>query len=65
MMIMTSAIAISIAYTRHQLTYASHYFGIASGIVSAAFGTFLVYRIGFADGLFMAHTLDSPVDDAH
>jgi hypothetical protein len=29
--------------------------GIASGLLSVGFGLFLVYQIGFVDGLFTAH----------
>ena len=55
MMMMTSAMAIPIAYTGNRFTCASRYLGLASGIASTAFGMFLVYQIGFVDGLFTAH----------
>jgi high-affinity nickel-transport protein len=32
-----------------------HYFGIASGMVSLCFGSFLVYQLGFLGGLFTSH----------
>jgi high-affinity nickel-transport protein len=54
MMLMTSAIALPIAYTGSRFTRAGNYLGIFSGVVSTAFGMFLVYQIGLVDGLFRA-----------
>jgi ABC-type nickel/cobalt efflux system permease component RcnA len=55
MMLMTSAMAIPVAYTGNHFEAASRYLSPISGIVSTAFGFFLVYQIGFVDGLFRAH----------
>jgi high-affinity nickel-transport protein len=33
----------------------SHRLGLASGLLSLAFGILLVYQIGFASGLFTSH----------
>ena len=54
MMLMTSAIALPIAYTGNRFARAGNYMGVASGIVSTAFGVFLIYQIGLVDGLFTA-----------
>jgi hypothetical protein len=52
MMLMTSAIALPIAGNR--FARVGNYTGVASGIVSTAFGVFLIYQIGLVDGLFTA-----------
>ncbi len=49
MMLMTTAMAIPVALTGKQ---SSRYLTFASGLVSICFGLFLVYQIGFVDGLF-------------
>lgn len=54
MMLMTSAVAIPVAYTGKHFEAAAKYLSPISGIVSTAFGLFLVYQIGFVDGLFRA-----------
>ncbi len=56
MMLMTSALALPIAYTGNRFARAGNYIGIASGIVSTTFGVFLIYQIGLVDGLFTAQT---------
>ena len=52
MMLMTSAMAIPIAYTGKHSEVAGRYLSPISGIVSIGFGLLLVYHIGFVDGLF-------------
>ncbi len=54
MMLMTTAIAIPVAYTGKHFAVAGGYLSPISGIVSTGFGLFLVYQIGFVDGLFKA-----------
>jgi ABC-type nickel/cobalt efflux system permease component RcnA len=54
MILMTSAMAIPVAYTGRHSKVAGKYLSPISGIVSTAFGLFLVYHIGFVDGLFKA-----------
>ena len=54
MMLMTTVIAVPIAYTGNRFTRAGNYLGVASGVVSTAFGVFLIYQIGLVDGLFRA-----------
>ncbi len=64
MMLMTTAIALPIAYTGNRFARAGNYLGVASGIVSTAFGMFLIYQIGLVDGLFTrTGALDSPLDN--
>ena len=52
MMLMTTAIAVPMALTGKN---SSRYLTFASGVVSIGFGLFLVYQIGFVDGLFTSH----------
>jgi high-affinity nickel-transport protein len=54
MMLMTTVIALPVAYTGNRFTRAGNYLGVFSGVVSTAFGMFLVYQIGLVDGLFRA-----------
>jgi high-affinity nickel-transport protein len=54
MMMMTSAMALPVAYTGKHFGAASRYLSPISGLASTGFGLFLVYRIGFVDGLFKA-----------
>jgi high-affinity nickel-transport protein len=53
MMLMTSAMALPVAYAGNHQQVAT-YIAPISGIVSTGFGLFLVYQIGFIDGLFKA-----------
>jgi ABC-type nickel/cobalt efflux system permease component RcnA len=52
MMLITAASALPFTYTPRQFSQVNRYLAVASGVVSVAFGVFLVYRIGFVDGLF-------------
>lgn len=54
MMLMTSAMAIPVVYTGRNFAAAGRYLAPISGVVSMAFGLFLVYQIGIVDGLFRA-----------
>ena len=54
MMLMTSAMAIPVVYTGRNFAAAGRYLAPISGVVSMAFGFFLVYQIGIVDGLFRA-----------
>jgi len=60
MMCMTAAIALPFAFAGHRFTNLSRYFGVASGMVSLCFGTFLVYQLGFLGGLFTSHPQWTP-----
>lgn len=57
MMLMTTAMAIPMALTGMRWT---KYLTVASGLVSVCFGLFLVYQIGFVDGLFTSHVHWTP-----
>jgi high-affinity nickel-transport protein len=52
MMLMTSAISIPLIYTGKHFLKVNRRLTAISGLASVAFGIFLVYRIGFVDGLF-------------
>ena len=60
MMLMTTAIAMPVSYTGKHFESAAAYLSPISGIVSTAFGLFLVYQIGFVDGLFRANVHWTP-----
>jgi nickel/cobalt exporter len=52
MMLMTAAISIPMVYTRKRFFNINRHLAVISGFASMAFGVFLVYHIGFVDGLF-------------
>jgi len=54
MMLMTAVIAVPVVWTGNNFAQLNRYMCTASGIVSLAFGLFLVYQIGFVSGLFRA-----------
>jgi ABC-type nickel/cobalt efflux system permease component RcnA len=60
MMCMTAAIAVPLTYAGDRFTKLSHYLGVASGMVSLCFGSFLVYQLGFLGGLFTSHPQWTP-----
>jgi high-affinity nickel permease len=60
MMLMTTVIALPIAYTGNRFARAGNYLGVFAGVVSTTFGMFLVYQIGFVDGLFRAQVHWTP-----
>ena len=55
MMIMTAAIAVPLTFAGDRFTKLGRYFGVASGMVSLCFGSFLIYQLGFLGGLFTSH----------
>ena len=57
MMLMTTVMAIPIAMTGKGF---SKYLTTASGLASVCFGLFLVYHLGFVDGLFTSHVHWTP-----
>jgi high-affinity nickel-transport protein len=57
MMLMTTVMAIPVALTGRK---SSRYLTLASGLVSVCFGLFLVYQLGFVDGLFTTHVHWTP-----
>jgi len=54
MMLMTAVIAMPVVWTGKSFVRLNRYMCATSGIVSVAFGLFLVYQIGFVSGLFSA-----------
>jgi nickel/cobalt exporter len=54
MMLMTAAISIPLVYTGKRFFNINRHLTVISGFASMAFGIFLVYHIGFVDGLFRA-----------
>ncbi len=55
MMLMTAAISIPMIYTGKSFFRINRHLTTISGFASMAFGIFLVYHIGFVDGLFTSH----------
>lgn len=51
MMLITAAIAVPVTYTT-RFNFLQRHLGTAAGVLSLGFGLFLVYQIGFVDGLF-------------
>jgi nickel/cobalt exporter len=52
MMLMTAAISVPLVYTGRKFFSINRHLAAISGFASMAFGMFLVYHIGFVDGLF-------------
>ena len=52
MMLITAAMALPIRFTAKRSVAFHRGLGFAAGFVSVAFGLFMVYQIGFVDGLF-------------
>ena len=55
MMVITMLIGAPFAYTGRKFTNFNRGLGVASGLVSVAFGLFVTFQIGFVDGLFTAN----------
>ena len=55
MMLVTAAIGVPLAYGAARWSRVHRTLAVASGFASLAFGIFLVYRIGFVNGLFTGH----------
>ncbi|HEY0759576.1 MAG TPA: hypothetical protein VGD59_10010 [Acidisarcina sp.] len=55
MMCMTAAMAVPLSYAGDRFSRLSRYMGVASGMVSLCFGSFLVYQLGYVGGLFTSH----------
>ena len=52
MMLITAAIAMPIAYSAQRFQFVDRWIAATAGGLSLVFGAFLVYQIGFVDGLF-------------
>jgi ABC-type nickel/cobalt efflux system permease component RcnA len=55
MMLITTAIAVPFKYSKTRFARLNHSLGLISGIISVAFGVFIVYEMGYVNGLF-SHT---------
>lgn len=55
MMLITAAIAVPFTFAESRFARLHRGLGLASGVVSLVFGLFIVYRMGFVNGLF-AHS---------
>jgi high-affinity nickel-transport protein len=53
MMLITAAIALPFAFSARRSAAFHRHLGLATGMLSFGFGLFLVYQIGFVDGLFI------------
>jgi ABC-type nickel/cobalt efflux system permease component RcnA len=52
MMLITAAIAVPFAYSNSRFVRLNRALGLVSGLVSLVFGLFIVYQMGFINGLF-------------
>jgi|SRR5579863_8710226 len=55
MMLITMMIGVPFAYTGKRFERFNRGLGVASGLISVAFGLFVTFQIGFVDGLFTAN----------
>ncbi len=60
MMLITGAMVLPFAYADNRFARLNHGLRVASGLISVAFGLFLVYEIGFVNGLFTSHPRWTP-----
>jgi ABC-type nickel/cobalt efflux system permease component RcnA len=60
MMLITMSMASAFKFFGHKHQNFSQWLGLASGMVSLAFGLYLAYQMGFASGLFTGHPQWTP-----
>jgi high-affinity nickel-transport protein len=60
MMLITVLVAAPMTYATRRLAHVERHLRVASGVLSLAFGLFLVYHIGFVSGLFTGHPSWTP-----
>lgn len=60
MLLITTALAMPFAYAARRFDRLHRSLGVVSGLLSLAFGVFLVYKIGFVHGLFTSHPQWTP-----
>jgi hypothetical protein len=60
MMLITMMIGVPFAYTGKRFENFNRGLGVASGLISVAFGLFITFQIGFVDGLFTANPQWTP-----
>jgi high-affinity nickel-transport protein len=60
MVLITTALAVPLAAATGAFARAGRWLAVAAGVASVALGLFLVYRVGFVDGLFTANPRWTP-----
>jgi hypothetical protein len=60
MMLITGAMVLPFAYADNRFSRLNQGLRVASGLISVAFGLFLIYEIGFVHGLFTSHPQWTP-----
>jgi ABC-type nickel/cobalt efflux system permease component RcnA len=55
MMLITAAIALPFKYSQSRFARLNRVLAVASGILSIAFGIFIVYQMGYVNGIFTNH----------
>src|SRR5271167_1466325 len=55
MMLITAAIALPFRYSQSRFARLNRGLALASGIISIAFGIFIVYQMGYVNGIFTSH----------
>jgi ABC-type nickel/cobalt efflux system permease component RcnA len=55
MMLITAAIALPFKYSQSRFARLNRGLAVASGIISIAFGIFIVYQMGYVNGIFTSH----------
>ena len=60
MMVITVAMASALQYTGSRSQWINERLSFATGLISMAFGLFIVYQMGFAHGLFTTHPIWTP-----
>jgi high-affinity nickel-transport protein len=60
MMLITAAMSLPFSYAGTRFAWLNRGLVTGSGLLSLAFGFFVVYQIGFVDGLFTSHPRWSP-----
>lgn len=55
MMLITAAIAVPFKFSETRFARLNRGLGLASGLISLGFGLFIVYQMGFVNGLFTRH----------
>jgi len=60
MMIITTAIALPFQYSQQRFARLNRTLQIVSGVISLAFGVFIVYKMGYVNGMFTNHPSWTP-----
>jgi high-affinity nickel-transport protein len=55
MMLITAAIALPFKYSQLRFASLNRGLAVASGLISIAFGIFIVYKMGYVNGIFTSH----------